>query len=99
MTAAETGSAQARSSTSLSVNLRLGQRLRQLRDGRGLTLHEVEDLVGGEIPASTLSAYERGIRSISALRLARLAGVYETTVEDIVEPVIHQADGEADIDG
>jgi transcriptional regulator with XRE-family HTH domain len=54
----------------------LGERLRQLRIARGLTLHAVQDATGGEFKAASLGAYERGQRALTVQRLDRLASVY-----------------------
>lgn len=54
----------------------LGERLRNLRISRGLTLHDVEARSAGEFRPSALGAYERGERALSVRRLVRLAEVY-----------------------
>lgn len=54
----------------------LGQRLRAARRQRGWSLGEVETHTEGEFKASVVGAYERGERSISVQRFARLSEVY-----------------------
>jgi transcriptional regulator with XRE-family HTH domain len=56
--------------------LAVAERLRRVRVSRHLTLHDVEAMTSGEFKASVLGAYERGDRSLSIRRLARLAEVY-----------------------
>src|ERR671910_734300 len=51
----------------------VGERLRNIRLQKGLSLHDVEERSGKEFKASVLGAYERGERSISVPRLQRLA--------------------------
>lgn len=65
---------------------RLGAHLREIRRQRGLSLHEVERLTGGEYKASALGAYERGERAISVPRLARLAEYYGVALEELLPP-------------
>jgi two-component system chemotaxis response regulator CheY len=60
----------------LSFNQQLGQRLREARQARGLSLLNVEVNSDGEFKASALGCYERGERAITAHRLARLAKLY-----------------------
>jgi len=47
----------------------VGEKLRRLRQDRGLSLQEVCERSGGSFVVSTLSAYERGKRSLSLERL------------------------------
>jgi transcriptional regulator with XRE-family HTH domain len=54
----------------------VGERLRRLRQDRGLSLQEVCERSGGSFVVSTLSAYERGKRSLSLERLYELASIY-----------------------
>lgn len=56
-----------------------------------MTLHDVEAVTRGEFKAASLSAYERGERVISVLRLVRLATVYQTAFVDLV-PAIEQSE-------
>jgi hypothetical protein len=54
-----------------------------------MTLHDVEAVTRGEFKAASLSAYERGERVISVLRLVRLATIYQTAFVDLV-PALEQ---------
>ena len=47
----------------------VGDRLRRIRQERGMSLQEVCARSGGSFVVSTLSAYERGKRSLSLERL------------------------------
>jgi transcriptional regulator with XRE-family HTH domain len=72
----------------------VGERLRDVRVQRGLSLHDVEVGSEGEFKASVLGAYERGERSISVNRLQRLAMFYEVRVDGLL-PRIGGARGSA----
>lgn len=64
----------------------VGDRLRRIRQERGLSLQEVCARSGGSFVVSTLSAYERGKRSLNLERLSELAAIYghsPTTVLDL----------------
>jgi transcriptional regulator with XRE-family HTH domain len=54
----------------------VGEKLRRMRQDRGLSLQEVCERSGGSFVVSTLSAYERGKRSLSLERLCELASIY-----------------------
>jgi transcriptional regulator with XRE-family HTH domain len=54
----------------------VGERLRRMRQERGMSLQEVCSRSGGSFVVSTLSAYERGKRSLSLERLYELASIY-----------------------
>jgi transcriptional regulator with XRE-family HTH domain len=54
----------------------VGEKLRRMRQERGLSLQEVCTRSGGSFVVSTLSAYERGKRSLSLERLSELAAIY-----------------------
>jgi transcriptional regulator with XRE-family HTH domain len=54
----------------------VGEKLRRMRQDRGLSLQEVCELSGGSFVVSTLSAYERGKRSLSLERLCELGEIY-----------------------
>jgi transcriptional regulator with XRE-family HTH domain len=63
----------------------VGEKLRRLRLDRGLSLQEVCDRSGGAFVVSTLSAYERGKRSLSLERLLELAEIYGLSPTSILE--------------
>jgi transcriptional regulator with XRE-family HTH domain len=54
----------------------VGEKLRRMRQDRSLSLQEVCERSGGSFVVSTLSAYERGKRSLSLERLCELASIY-----------------------
>jgi transcriptional regulator with XRE-family HTH domain len=62
----------------------LGERLRKVRQQQRLSLHDVEELSGGDLKASVVGAYERGERTISITRLERLAGFYRVQVAELL---------------
>lgn len=63
---------------------RLGRRLRQIRQQKGLSLTAVEARTGEEFKASVLGAYERGERSLSVTRLMRLAECYGVPLDQLL---------------
>ena len=62
----------------------VGERLRNIRLQKGLSLHDVEERSSKEFKASALGAYERGERSISVPRLQRLAIFYGVPVDHLL---------------
>jgi transcriptional regulator with XRE-family HTH domain len=67
-----------------STGTRVGERLRQIRRQKGLSLHDVESRSNLEFKASVLGAYERGERAISVPRLLRLAEIYEVPADQLL---------------
>lgn len=63
----------------------VGEKLRRLRQDRGLSLQDVCDRSGGSFVVSTLSAYERGKRSLSLERLYELAAIYNQSPMTILD--------------
>jgi transcriptional regulator with XRE-family HTH domain len=63
---------------------RVGARLRAVRQQRGFSLQDVEQVSGQEFKASVLGAYERGERAISVPRLQRLAKCYGVPVDRLL---------------
>jgi transcriptional regulator with XRE-family HTH domain len=63
----------------------VGEKLRRLRQDRGLSLQEVCERSGGSFVVSTLSAYERGKRSLSLERLYELAAIYGQSPMSILD--------------
>ena len=62
----------------------VGERLRNVRFQKALSLHDVEVTSRDEFKASVLGAYERGERSISVPRLQRLARFYGVPVDQLL---------------
>jgi transcriptional regulator with XRE-family HTH domain len=63
----------------------VGEKLRRLRQDRGFSLQEVCGRSGGSFVVSTLSAYERGKRSLSLERLYELASIYGQSPMSILD--------------
>lgn len=55
----------------------LHMRMRLIRESRHLTLIQAAKLSKGRISAIALGSYERGDRSVSALKLITIANLYE----------------------
>lgn len=68
----------------MSYSEMLGERLRNIRLQKGLSLHDVETRSTKEFKASVLGAYERGERSLSVPRLHRIARFYEVPVDQLL---------------
>ena len=77
----------------LSYARLVGERLRQIRQQKKLSLSEVENSTNQEFKASVMGAYERGERMISVPRLERLANFYGVTVDQLL-PRDKQRDGD-----
>jgi len=69
----------------------VGERLRNIRLQKGLSLHDVEERSSKEFKASVLGAYERGERSISVPRLQRLAMFYGVPVDHLLPRIAAEA--------
>jgi transcriptional regulator with XRE-family HTH domain len=63
----------------------VGEKLRRMRQERGLSLQEVCVRSGGSFVVSTLSAYERGKRSLSLERLSELAAIYGQSPTSVLD--------------
>lgn len=63
--------------------LDLGDRLREVRKARGMSLYDVQERTGRHL--STIAKYERGERRPSVEMLRELAEVYDVTVSDLVD--------------
>ena len=62
----------------------VGEKLRNIRLQKGLSLHDVEVASGKKFKASALGAYERGERTISVSRLHGLARFYGVPVDQLL---------------
>lgn len=62
----------------------LGRQLRQIRQQKGMTLQQVEEASDGEWKAVVVGSYERGDRSVSVAKLARLADFYEVPLSALL---------------
>lgn len=58
-------------------------RLRAIRERAGLTLKAVEVATGGAIRASTISAYERGVRAPTLERALEILEIYGSSLADL----------------
>ncbi len=74
----------------------VGERLRQVRVDRGLSLQDVERSSGGRWKAAVIGSYERGDRNISATRLLELAEFYGVSPAEVLpgEAPLRRADRE-----
>jgi transcriptional regulator with XRE-family HTH domain len=63
---------------------RLGERLRNVRQQQGMSLHDVESRSDGRLKASVVGAYERGERAISVTRLRTLAAFYGAPIAQLL---------------
>ena len=67
----------------------LHTRMRLIRESRHLTLIQAAKLSKGRISAIALGSYERGDRSVSALKLITIANLYEVPISELFEPPRH----------
>jgi transcriptional regulator with XRE-family HTH domain len=68
----------------------VGEVLREIRTGRGLSLRQVTVRSRGAFKPSSVASYERGERQISLERLFHLSEVYEVAPERVVAAVAHR---------
>lgn len=68
----------------MNYNERVGERLRSIRQQRGMSLQDVHRATDGEFKAAVLGAYERGERSLSLPRLRRLAMCYGVPINQLL---------------
>lgn len=80
------------------ARIRLGERLRKLRQQQRYSLHDVEAASGGDVKASVLGAYERGERAVSIDRLLRLAAFYRAPISELL-PTGRDTAGTPETDG
>jgi transcriptional regulator with XRE-family HTH domain len=66
---------------------RLGEHLRAVREGKGLSLSAVARASDREFKAAALGNYVRGERAISVPRLARLARIYNVPVDALLPDI------------
>ena len=78
----------------LQYRRQVGERVRQIRRQKRLSLQDVESRSEGEFKASVLGAYERGERAISVPRLQRMAHFYDVPVDQLL-PTQEDAPGVA----
>jgi transcriptional regulator with XRE-family HTH domain len=62
----------------------IGLRVRTLRHERGLSQEALADLA--HIDRSYMSAIERGLRNVSVLNIARIAGALDVSVHILLDP-------------
>jgi transcriptional regulator with XRE-family HTH domain len=72
----------------------VGDRLRNIRAQKGMSLHDVQEASGGKWKAAVVGAYERGDRNVTITRLAELAGFYGVPVTEFL-PEENEAAGTA----
>ena len=68
----------------MSYSREVGERLRDVRIARGLSLQEVERSSNGRWKAAVVGSYERGDRNISATRLLELAEFYDVSPAEVL---------------
>lgn len=68
----------------MDYNVKVGERLRSIRQQRGMSLQDVHRATKGEFKAAVLGAYERGERSLSLPRLQRLAACYGVPMNQLL---------------
>jgi transcriptional regulator with XRE-family HTH domain len=62
----------------------LGERLRNIRVQKGMSLQDVQEASSGKWKAAVVGAYERGDRNVTVARLAELADFYGVPVSEIL---------------
>jgi transcriptional regulator with XRE-family HTH domain len=62
----------------------LGNRLRGIRQQKGMSLQDVQQDSNGKWKAAVVGAYERGDRNVTVGRLAELADFYDVPISEIL---------------
>ncbi len=62
----------------------LGNRLRNIRQQKGMSLQDVQQTSSGRWKAAVVGAYERGDRNVTVTRLHELADFYSVPVSEIL---------------
>ena len=62
----------------------LGEKLRNIRLQKGMSLQDVQQASGGRWKAAVVGAYERGDRNVTVARLSELADFYGVPVSEIL---------------
>ncbi len=62
----------------------LGERLRNIRVQKGMSLQDVQQASKGKWKAAVVGAYERGDRNVTVTRLSELANFYGVPVSEIL---------------
>lgn len=62
----------------------LGERLRNIRVQKGMSLQDVQQASGGKWKAAVVGAYERGDRNVTVARLSELADFYGVPVSEVL---------------
>jgi transcriptional regulator with XRE-family HTH domain len=70
--------------TGLTDYLRIGKRLRKLREEKGYSLYDVERISSGEFKVPTLASYETAKRKISISRISKLAALYKVSLDSML---------------
>lgn len=78
--------------TDTDYAVELGRRLRAVRNRRGMSLLDVQEITHGRWTAGTLGAYERGSRTMRVHRLVELAELYDVPATLLVPPSTDRRD-------
>ena len=62
----------------------LGERLRRIRQQKGMSLQDVQQSSRGRWKAAVVGAYERGDRNVTVSRLAELADFYDVPITELL---------------
>jgi transcriptional regulator with XRE-family HTH domain len=73
----------------------VGEVLRNARQERGLTLHDVQVRSRGRFKPSSLGGYERGERNLSLERFRDLADLYGVPADQLLAKVLRSSDPES----
>ena len=74
----------------------LGERLRNIRMQKGMSLRDVEHASEGSWKAAVVGAYERGDRNVTVPRLYELAGFYNVPISEILPDAAPAGPGTVD---
>jgi transcriptional regulator with XRE-family HTH domain len=77
----------------------LGERLRDIRLQKGMSLQDVQEASGGRWKAAVVGAYERGDRNVTVARLSQLADFYGIGVPTVLPEDEAQAPPRQEVNG
>src|SRR5918996_4043878 len=73
-----------RAAVSSNYAKELGERLRRIRQQKGMSLQDVQQSSRGRWKAAVVGAYERGDRNVTVSRLAELADFYDVPITELL---------------
>lgn len=74
------------------ISRALGEEIRRLRDGKGLTREKLIEKMGCDIHVQTLATYEQGLRQCTVVRLVQICMALEVGPLDVLGLALQHAE-------